>query len=163
VLPLTEGEIRASFVNASRKEVSDITLPVDFEETNWDGLDYLGWNDPKIGRRSYIVVVVEDALVGVVLRQADASPRHRTQCSWCQDVELPNDVVLYSAKRAGASGRNGNTVGTLICQEFQCSRNVRKPLPPAYLGFDVNAAREERIVTLRARSAGFAAEVRGLA
>ena len=163
MLPLTEQQIRASFVNASRKEVADITLPADFDETSWGDLDYYGWNDPKIGRRSYIVAPVDGEPIGVILRQADASPRQRTQCSWCQDVKLPNDVVLYSAKRAGASGRNGNTVGTLICQEFQCSKNVRRTLPPAYLGYDVDAAREERITTLRLRSAGFAAEVGGRA
>jgi hypothetical protein len=159
VLPLTEREIRESFVNASRKEVSDLTLPPSFDETVWDDLDYLGWRDPKMARRSYIVVPVDGVPVGVVLRQAEASPRRRAQCTWCQDVTLPNDVVLYTAKRAGASGRNGNTVGTLICDEFQCSKNVRRTLPPAYLGFDVDAAREERIVTLRVRAERFAAEV----
>jgi hypothetical protein len=159
VLPLTEREIRESFVNASRKEVSDLTLPPSFDETVWDDLDYLGWRDPKMARRSYIVVPVDGVPVGVVLRQAEASPRRRAQCTWCQDVTLPNDVVLYTAKRAGASGRAGNTVGTLICDEFQCSKNVRRTLPPAYLGFDVDAAREERIVTLRVRAERFAAEV----
>jgi hypothetical protein len=159
VLPLTEREIRESFVNASRKEVSDLTLPPSFDETVWDDLDYLGWRDPKMARRSYIVVPVDGVPVGVVLRQAEASPRRRAQCTWCQDVTLPNDVVLYTAKRAGASGRNGNTVGTLICDEFQCSKNVRRILPPAFLGFDVDAAREERIVTLRVRAERFAAEV----
>jgi hypothetical protein len=159
VLPLTEREIRESFVNASRKEVSDLTLPPSFDETVWDDLDYLGWRDPKMARRSYIVVPVDGVPVGVVLRQAEASPRRRAQCTWCQDVTLPNDVVLYTAKRAGASGRNGNTVGTLICDEFQCSKNVRRTLPPAYFGFDVDAAREERIVTLRVRAERFAAEV----
>jgi hypothetical protein len=159
VLPLTAREIRESFVNASRKEVSDLTLPPSFDETVWDDLDYLGWRDPKMARRSYIVVPVDGVPVGVVLRQAEASPRRRAQCTWCQDVTLPNDVVLYTAKRAGASGRNGNTVGTLICDEFQCSKNVRRTLPPAYLGFDVDAAREERIVTLRVRAERFAAEV----
>jgi hypothetical protein len=159
VLPLTEREIRESFVNASRKEVSDLTLPPSFDEIVWDDLDYLGWRDPKMARRSYIVVPVDGVPVGVVLRQAEASPRRRAQCTWCQDVTLPNDVVLYTAKRAGASGRNGNTVGTLICDEFQCSKNARRTLPPAYLGFDVDAAREERIVTLRVRAERFAAEV----
>jgi hypothetical protein len=159
VFPLTEREIRESFVNASRKEVSDLMLPPTFDETAWAELDYLGWRDPKMARRSYIVVIVDGLPVGVVLRQAEASPRRRAQCTWCQDVKLPNDVVLYTAKRAGASGRNGNTVGTLICDEFQCSKNVRRTLPPAYLGFDVDAARDERIATLRVRSERFVVEV----
>ncbi|HEV7949555.1 MAG TPA: FBP domain-containing protein, partial [Glaciihabitans sp.] len=83
----------------------------------------------------------------------------RAQCTWCQDVKLPNDVIFYSARRAGAAGRNGNTIGTLICDSFQCSANVRVTPPMAYLGFDVDAARHDRIEMLRTRSAAFATAV----
>ncbi|MFJ3384815.1 MULTISPECIES: FBP domain-containing protein [unclassified Curtobacterium] len=160
MLPISETTIRASFVNASRKETSDITLPADLDTLSWDDLDYLGWRDPKIGRRAYVVVpTLEGDLVGILFRQAEASPRSRAQCSWCQDVKLPNDVVFYSAKRSGKAGRNGNTVGTLVCQDFECSRNVRKTPPLAYEGFDVEAARLRRIEDLQLRAAGFAAEV----
>jgi hypothetical protein len=76
-------------------------------------------------------------------------------------VRLPNDVVLYAAKRVGAAGRKGDTVGVLVCEEFQCSVNVRRTPPVASLGFDVEAARQERIRALRDRSAGFAAAVLG--
>ncbi|TFC04075.1 FBP domain-containing protein [Cryobacterium adonitolivorans] len=159
MLPLSTTTIRAAFVNASRKVVSDITLPSGFAELDWAEMDYLGWIDPKMKRRSYVVVPVDGEPVGIVLRQADASPRRRAQCSWCRDVKLPNDVVLYSAQRAGAAGRNGNTIGTWICAEFQCSVNVRKLPSVAYVGFDVGAARRDRIDMLRERSAGFIVEV----
>ncbi|PRY68309.1 treble-clef zinc-finger protein [Glaciihabitans tibetensis] len=159
MLPLTDATITTLFVNASRKEIADITLPGGFGDVKWDELDYFGWRDPRLARRAYIVVPVDGEFVGIVLKQSEASPRRRAQCTWCQDVKLPNDVVFYSAKRVGAAGRNGNTLGTLICDEFQCSRNVRKPVPPAYLGFDVAAATLQRIETLRVRSAGFAADV----
>jgi hypothetical protein len=160
MLPISEKTIRASFVNASRKETSDLTLPADFETLDWDALDFLGWRDPKSARRAYVVVpTLEGELVGVLFRQAEASPRSRAQCSWCQDVKLPNDVVFYSAKRSGPAGRNGNTVGTLVCQDFQCSANVRKTPPLAYEGFDVEAARLRRIEDLQLRAAGFATDV----
>ena len=163
MLSLDETNLRASFVNASRKELTDMSLPEDFPDLDWERLDYLGWRDRRMARRAYLVIPTSGAdgagVVGVVLRQAEAAPSSRAQCSWCQDVRLPNDVVFYSAKRAGDAGRKGDTVGTLICAEFQCSLNVRKALPMAYLGFDVDAAREERIATLRTRAAGFAAVV----
>lgn len=160
MLPLSTAAVTASFVNASRKVVADITLPVGFDTIDWSTLDFLGWTDPKMKRRAYVVVPVDGEPVGIVLRQADASPRRRAQCSWCRDVKLPNDVVLYSAQRAGASGRNGNTIATWICAEFQCSANVRTLPSMAYIGFDVAAAREERMEMLRTKSAGFIAEVR---
>jgi hypothetical protein len=155
MLVLDDTTIRASFVNATRKELADLVLP-DLAEITWDRLDYLGWRDARLSKRAYIVVPLPDGPVGIVLKQAEASPRTRAQCSWCQDITLPNDVVLYGARRSGAAGRNGNTVGTLICSNFECSRNVRTLPPTAYIGFDVEAARDRRIATLRTRSGDFA-------
>jgi hypothetical protein len=82
-----------------------------------------------------------------------------SQCSWCEDVHLPNDVAFYSAKRAGKAGRNGDTIGTLVCEAFQCSTNVRRRDPAPYPGFDVEAARAERVAALRDHVAAFAARV----
>jgi hypothetical protein len=156
MLPLDETTIRASFANASRKEVTDISLPTGFAELDWNRLDYLGWRDPRQARRAYVVVPLADGPVGILLRQAEVAPRSRAQCSWCQDVHLPNDVLLYSASRVGAAGRNGNTVGILVCADFECSTNVRKTPPVAYVGFDVEAARSARIAVLRERASAFA-------
>jgi len=46
VFTLTDKIIRSSFVDASRKEVSDLTLPAAFDEIDFSALDYLGWRDP---------------------------------------------------------------------------------------------------------------------
>jgi len=158
LLSLDEKTIRAAFVNATRKELTELTLP-DLTEINWEKLDYLGWRDRRLAKRAYIVVPANGGLIGVVLKQAEANPRSRAQCSWCQDIHLPNDVVLFSAKRSGDGGRVGNSVGILICSNFECSVNVRKAAPMAYIGFDVEAARIERITVLRERAATFASEV----
>ena len=160
MLPLTEKTIRSSFSNASRKEVSDLTLPPSFGEIEWDALDFLGWRDPKMPRRAYAVIPSGgDGVTAILLRQGDVAPTARAQCAWCQDVTLPSPVVFYSAKRSGASGRNGNTLGTLVCADFECSTNARRRPPEAYLGFDADAARDEQVVRLRSRVAAFAASV----
>jgi hypothetical protein len=159
MIPLTEKTIRSSFVNASRKEVGDLALPLDFSDTDWSELDYFGWRDRKLPRRSYVVVELDGSTVAFVLRQAEAASRTRPQCSWCQDVNLTNEVVFFSAKRAGQAGRNGDTVGTLVCADFGCSATVRKRPPVAYIGFDVDAARVERIEQLRERARSFARSV----
>lgn len=157
---LTAETIRASFINATKRELGELTLPDDLSAIRWDRLDYLGWRDPKFARRAYLVVPVDGEPVGIVLKQADADPRTRAQCSWCQDVSLPNHVVIYGARKAGSAGRNGNTIATLLCEQFQCSTNVRKAPPVAYIGFDVEAARNDRIAGLQLRAASFAASVR---
>jgi len=144
--PLTESTIRSSFVNASRREVQELTLPDDLASRDWEALDYFGWRDPKFARRAYAVLPLRDGgIAGVLLKQAEAAPRSRAMCGWCQDVRLPNDVVFYSARRVGEAGRRGATVGILLCEDFQCSRNVRNDPPPAYDGFDVAAARDRRV------------------
>ena len=155
----TEKDIRASFVNASLRERNALVVP-DLRRVEWDALDYLGWRDPKQPLGGFIVVPVDDAPVGILLRQTEQRTRARAQCSWCEDVTLPNEVVFFSARRAGKAGRNGDTVGTLLCENFECSANVRRPMPPAYLGFDVKAARLRRIEALRANVDRFARDIR---
>lgn len=159
--PLTPAALRSCLVNASRKERADLTPPVDLDARPWDRLDLLGWQDPRLPRRSYVVVPVDGAPVGVLLRQADASPRRRAQCAWCADVRLPVDVVLVAARLAGPAGRGGDTVGTLVCEDFSCSANVRLDPPLPYEGFDREAARERRVADLRARSLAFVRAVTG--
>jgi hypothetical protein len=157
---LSEKQLRAAFVNASQRERSIMTLPPDWAALDWDGLDYLGWRDAKLAGVGYVVVELDGQAVGIQLRRAESKPLSRAQCSWCEDVHLPNDVVFYSAKRGGKSGRNGNTVGTLVCEGFECQVNARRTPPPAYLGYDVEAARERRIEAMRANVSNFVRDVR---
>lgn len=157
--PLTERDIRSSFVNASVRERASLALPTGFADTDWNELDYLGWRDRKNDSLAYALVPLDGRPTGILLRKAAARSRFKVQCSWCEDVTLPNDVVFYSAKLAGAAGRAGSTIGTLICQDFQCSFNARRRDPAPYPGFDVDAARDERISGLRRRVAAFAARV----
>lgn len=146
--PLSESLVRASFVNASVRERSALVVPADLSELNWGRMTFLGWRDVKSPQFGYVVVDIDGEPTGIVVRETDAKTRNRPQCSWCEDVTLPNDVVFYNAKRAGAAGRNGNTIGTLACANFECSVNVRRLPPVAYLGFDVEAARDRRIEAL---------------
>lgn len=158
--PLTENQIRASFVNASRRESSQLTLPSDLADLRWDRLDYLGWVDRKAPLRAYAVVPVDDTLVGLALRAPEgAASRRRAVCAWCEDVIATDDVSLYVVRRAGAAGRNGDTIGTLICTTFECSKNVRRKPTVVEAGQDPAGLVERRIEGLRERSAKFAREV----
>ena len=160
MISFTEEDIRASFVNASRSERARAAMP-DLATITWDKLDYLGWRDKKQPQVGYLVAVVDDEPVGLLLKQAEAHPRTRAQCTWCADVTLPNDVVLFSTKRAGDAGRRGDTIATLLCSNFECSKNVRALPSLAYPGFDREAARAQRIQNLQASSSSFARDVRG--
>ncbi|NAZ84482.1 FBP domain-containing protein [Kineococcus sp. R8] len=163
--PLTEKQIRSSFVNASRREAAQATLP-DLARLDVDRLDLLGWRDRRVPAAAYVVLELDSVLTGVLLR-AGTPPRtpRRTLCAWCQDL-ASTDATLYVARRAGADGRAGNSVGTLICTGFDCSAHVRRPPVGAELGTAgdadadlLEAVTRERVDGLRERSARFVREV----
>jgi len=160
---LSPQQIRESFVNCSRSEAEELPLPPGLHEVDWARREYLGWRDPRLPQRGYVVIPTADGPVGIVLRASEASMRSHvpSMCGWCQDVHLTNDVWFWSARRAGQAGRNGDTVGTLVCGAFECSANVRRTPPPSYVGFDADIVVAERIAGLAERSRRFAATVVG--
>jgi hypothetical protein len=158
--PFTESQLRAAFVNTSQRERAAIVAPPNLGDLAWNDLDYLGWRDRRLPALGYVVADIDGDPVGVLLRQTEARTRSRPQCSWCDDVTLPNDVVFFGARRGGRAGRNGDSVGALVCDGFQCSSNVRKLPPLAYPGFDREGARLQRIEALRTHVRAFALAVR---
>jgi hypothetical protein len=159
MLSFSDAQLRASFLNTSQRERQNIVMP-DLGTVPWDATDYLGWRDRKQPHLGYVVADLDGQATGVLLRQAETRPRARAQCSWCEDVQLPNDVVFFSAKRAGAAGRNGDTLGTLVCANFECSSNVRKRPTMAYVGFDVDGERRRRIAALQEHAREFVRRIR---
>ena len=126
--PITESEIRASFVNCSKGEAQRLGLPRDFAELEWADLDFLGWRDPGAPERGYLVAERGERLVGISLRTASAGSRGftaRSICSICKTTRTGGGVALLAARRAGEAGRNGNTVGQYICSDLACSLYVR--------------------------------------
>jgi len=160
---LSQEEIRDAFVNCSQSEAAAIPMPPGLHEVDWSRREYLGWRDPRSPQRGFVVIPTESGPVGIVLRASDASMRSSapSMCGWCQDVLLPHDVYLYVAKRAGQAGRNGDTVGTMLCGSFECCENVRRTPPPSYVGFDAESVVADRIDGLAQRARRFAATVVG--
>ncbi|MEZ0579503.1 FBP domain-containing protein [Nocardioides sp. MH1] len=122
--PVTEREIRGSFVNCSRGEAQRANLPASFDELPWADLDFLGWVDPKAPQQAY-VVVPGDRLLGIKLRRNPSSSGRARMCSLCCTVHPANGVTLMAASRAGRAGREGNTVGVDVCTDLRCSGYVR--------------------------------------
>ncbi|MEV4516959.1 FBP domain-containing protein [Dactylosporangium sp. NPDC049525] len=125
--PLTEPDIRASFVNCSKGEAKRLSLPRDLADRPWPDLDFLGWRDQGAPDRAYLVTPWEDGVVGVALRLA-AQQRgflHRNMCSLCLTTHSGNGVSLMTGRRAGEAGRRGDSVGSYICSDLACSLYVR--------------------------------------
>lgn len=126
--PLTEDQIRASFINCSKGEARRLNLPRGLAELPWDDLDFLGWRDQGAPDRAYLVAERPDGLVGVTLRLPSGVRRSLVKsslCSLCVTSHAGSGVSLLTARRAGAAGREGNTVGAYMCADLACSLYVR--------------------------------------
>lgn len=150
--PLTEKQVRASFVNCTRGEAARLRLPAQLEATPWPDLDFLAWVDPRAPLQGYLVVPTADRLVGVQLRrnQGGDGPRRTRMCSLCLTTHPGAGVSLMVAPRSGRSGREGNSVGVDVCADLDCSRYVRGLVPvPTLSRLHETLTVDERVARLR--------------
>ncbi|MFJ9407120.1 FBP domain-containing protein [Streptomyces sp. NPDC101393] len=149
--PLGEKELRASFVNCSKGEASRINLPK-LAELPWEDLDFLGWRDPGAPDRAYLVAPRESGPVGVTLRVPQNIRRSFTKttvCSLCVTAHPGSGVALLAARRTGAAGRQGNTVGTYICADLACSLYLRgRKTPELASRYEEHLTVEERLARM---------------
>lgn len=146
--PLTERDIRGSFVNCSKGEARRLAIPRDLGEQPWDDLDFLGWRDPGAPDRSYLVTEREDRLVGVALRfqPARRGLLQRSMCSLCLTSHPRGGVSLMTARKAGPAGREGNSVGLYMCADLACSLYLRgRKVPETGTRFEESLTLEEQI------------------
>ena len=154
--PLTETDIRESFVNALPGDLDRLPIP-GLHEMLWDEREFLGWRDPQAARRGYIVSWIDDRPVGIVVRSAGGSlrPGIAAMCSFCHSPQPATQVRLFTAPKAGEAGLNGNTLGTYICEDLACSLLIR--VAPPHLNPPEQI--ERRSVGLTERVRGFTANV----
>jgi hypothetical protein len=130
--PLTEQQIRASFVNCSKGEAGRVKMP-DLAAQPWGDLDFLGWTDPGAPHRALLVLPGDTDNVGIVLRKPDSrrtTAMRSSMCRVCNTGHTADGVTLFVAPLAGAAGRQGNTVGEYLCSDLACSLYLRGKRQP---------------------------------
>ncbi|SDP06867.1 FBP C-terminal treble-clef zinc-finger [Streptomyces sp. cf386] len=156
--PLTEQDIRTSFINCSKGEAKRLPMPRDLDERPWDDLDFLGWRDPGAPDRSYLVTEREGRPVGVTFRfpSSQRGFLHRSMCSLCLTTRPGGGVSLMTARKAGAAGREGNSVGVYMCTDLACSLYVRgKKVVDSGARFEESLTLEEQIARTTGNLAAF--------
>ena len=150
--PVTEAQIRESFVNASKSEAERVPMP-GLHEMVWDEREYLGWHDARAPQRAYLTVWKGDRPVSLVLRAAERRIRSgiSAMCSLCHMPQPGAQVTLFSASRSGDAGRNGDTVGTYICADLGCSAIIRIAPPAAPMQLSPEEIVQRRIEGLQTR------------
>lgn len=105
-------------------------IPHDLDSRPWSELEYFGWRDPQSPDRGYLVADLDGHLQGITLRapQSTVGSARKSMCSLCMTMRS-GGVSLMVAPRAGSRGQNGNTVGTYICADLQCSLSIRGKRP----------------------------------
>jgi hypothetical protein len=165
--PISESEIRRSFLNCSKGEASRVKLPPDFAGTPWSDLDFLGWIDPGAPQRAAIAVPGPDGVRSLMLRRADRSAGgsavRSSMCQVCLTTHASGGVSLFTAARAGAAGRNGNSLGEYLCADLACSLYLRgKRQPRARLvKYEETRTVNEKIERAMDKLAGFVDRVAG--
>ncbi|GIF12161.1 FBP domain-containing protein [Actinoplanes teichomyceticus] len=165
--PISEAEIRASFVNCSKGEAARIKLPPDFRDTPWADLDFLGWIDPSAPQRAAIVTPGPAGPVALLLRKAErggaTSAARSSMCQVCLTDHAAGGVSLFTAPLAGAAGRNGNSVGEYLCADLACSLYLRGKRRPRMrlVRFEETLTLTERIDRALAKLAAFTSRVTG--
>ncbi|WP_371794769.1 FBP domain-containing protein [Streptomyces sp. NBC_01718] len=155
---LSEQDIRTSFVNCSKGEAKRLPMPRDLAEQPWDDLDFLGWRDLAAPGRSYAVAEHGGELIGITLRfpSQQRGFLRRSMCSLCLTTHPGSGVSLMTARKTGAAGREGNSVGVYICTDLACSLYVRGRKVPASGGrFKETLTLEEQVARTRANLAAF--------
>ncbi|PKW11561.1 FBP C-terminal treble-clef zinc-finger [Streptomyces sp. 1222.5] len=155
---ITEQDIRDSFVNCSKGEAKRMSVPRDLAERSWADLDFLGWRDPGAPDRSCLVTERDGRLVGVALRfpSSQRGFLHRSMCSLCLTTHPGGGVSLMTARKAGAAGREGNSVGLYMCTDLACSLYVRgKKVPESGSRFEESLTLEEQIARTTANLSAF--------
>ena len=147
--PLTQREIRASFVNCTKGEATRMHVPHDLDTRPWGELDYFGWRDPQSPGRGYLVADLDGRLQGITLRapQSTVGSARKSMCSLCMTMRS-GGVSLMVAPRAGSRGQHGNTVGTYICADLQCSLSIRGKRPVDGPGIPETLSAEDRAIRL---------------
>ncbi|MEO3812238.1 FBP domain-containing protein [Sphaerisporangium sp. B11E5] len=163
--PLTEHDIRTSFVNCSKGEAKRLGLPRDLADHPWGDLDFLGWRDPGAPERAYLVADRDGLLVGVALRVTSGASRNftaRSMCSVCLTTHTSGGVALMTARRTGEAGRQGNTVGQYLCVDLACSLYTRGKREAAGGGVvDESLTVEEKVARTQSHLHAFLDKVTG--
>jgi hypothetical protein len=161
--PLVESDIRESFGNATEAELAQLSLPHDFVLTEWAHLDAFAWRDPRIAARGYLVIELDGSVAGVVLRAASPTGSHHRAaiCNLCHTQQPADQVVLFSARRAGPAGERGDSIGTYMCSDLACQETVRLGRPPAPSELVPSVREIERIEGVARRTRAFVADVLG--
>lgn len=162
MIPLTDAELRKSFTNCSKGEAASIVLP-DLDAVTWENLDFLAWRNSRMPQRAYLAVETDTEPVGLVLRAAEyrgsSGAMRSSMCEFCQTVHSAGGVTLFTAKKAGTSGRRGDSIGTYICSNLECSAYIRQLKRPARVQPESTATLEERIDKLNYKVNGIVQRV----
>ncbi|MFI6285982.1 FBP domain-containing protein [Streptomyces sp. NPDC051018] len=163
--PLSDQQIRTSFVNCTKGEAKRLRLPLDFADLPWQDLDFLGWTDPGAPLRAYLVIPRKTGgPLGLSLRvpgTTNSGAFKSSICNVCLTGHASSGVSLLVAPLAGERGRQGSSVGLYLCADLACSlyiRGIRQP-KLRFVRNEESLTVDEKITRVMGNLEAFAAKV----
>ena len=159
--PISEAEIRRSFLNCSKGEATRVKLPADFAGTPWADLDFFGWIDPGAPQRAAVAVPGPGGLRTLMLRRAERTTSggasRSSMCQVCLTSHASGGVSLFTAARAGAAGRKGNSLGEYLYSDLACSLYLRGKRRPRMrlVKYEETLSTDEKIERAMTKLGGF--------
>ena len=127
--PVTEEQLRSSFINATEDELRRLPMP-GLHESIWDEREYLGWRDMQAAQLGYVSLWQGSELVSIVVRSSGSLRSGiAAMCSMCHSTQPATQVRLFTARFAGKKGLAGSSVGTYICESLSCPMIIRRASP----------------------------------
>lgn len=126
---LAKDSVERALINVTKSERAAVSLAAGFADTDWTNLDFYGWRDPKFPQRGYLVRQHHSSTIAVAVSTTGGglAPGRKAMCVICRAVDNSSAIALFTARKTGAAGRAGNTVGTYICAGLDCSAQLRSP------------------------------------
>ncbi|MGO1394015.1 FBP domain-containing protein [Agrococcus casei] len=127
--PVTEEQLRSSFINATDDELRRLPMP-GLRESIWEEREYLGWRDMQAAQLGYVSLWQGSELVSIVVRTSGSLRSGiAAMCSMCHSTQPATQVRLFTARFAGKKGLAGSSVGTYICESLSCPMVIRRAAP----------------------------------
>lgn len=157
VEPLTDAQIRSSFINCSKGEAKRMNVPRNLDAIAWDGLQFFSWIDDKNPQKACLIIPDQDGnTAGIVLTRAKTQGKRAQMCSFCMTLHPGSGISLFSAAKVGEAGRRGNTLGTYICSNLRCHDYVTgKKKPEGIRQMDETLSTEQRLERMQENARSF--------
>jgi hypothetical protein len=137
---ITKDEIRKLL---HRRDLKEIKFPKDFENIEWDKIEFLAWKHPS-GHRGYILENESGTpRIWVLECETKSTNSKPVMCSLCNTIRSGTGTRMFSYR---PENNRNKIVGFHMCSDLGCVENVTKINPDSMRETITPERKRERMV-----------------